>query len=66
MNVILYTTHCPRCSVLEKKLNMKNIAYEECSDIDSMQSKGILQVPVLEVDGNLMDFSTSNKWVNEQ
>lgn len=64
--MILYTTHCPRCSILEKKLNMKNITYEECSDIESMKSKGILQVPMLEVDGALMDFSTSNKWINEQ
>ena len=25
--IILYTTHCPRCKVLETKLNNKNLEY---------------------------------------
>lgn len=66
MSIVLYTTHCPRCSVLEKKLKLKNITYEECSEIAVMKKKGVLQVPMIEVEGNLMDFSTSNKWINEQ
>ena len=27
MEVILYSTNCPRCSVLEKKLSSANISY---------------------------------------
>ena len=33
MNVILYSTHCPKCCVLEKKLKQKNISYDEVNDI---------------------------------
>ena len=31
--VTLYSTHCPRCLVLEKKLKQKNISYQEVNDI---------------------------------
>ena len=63
MSVVLYSTHCPRCSVLEKKLQQKNIAYEEVNDIEIMKEKGYLTVPVLEVDGTSMDFKTAFNYV---
>lgn len=66
MKVILYTTHCPKCSVLEKKLAAKNISYTEITDIDVMTNKGFYAVPILEVDGTIMDFKEANTWVNEQ
>ena len=66
MNIILYTTHCPRCTVLTRKLNAKGIQYIECNDIEQMKNKGIDQVPVLEIDGQLLNFSEANAWVNEQ
>ena len=64
MNVILYTTHCPKCSVLEKKLKQKNISYEEVNDIEIMKEKGYLTVPVLEIDGASMDFKQAVDWIN--
>lgn len=66
MEVILYSTGCPKCNVLKKKLNDKNINFTENNDIDIMTSLGIEQVPVLSVDGELMDFSQANTWVNER
>lgn len=52
------------CNVLEKKLIQKNITFEEINDVDIMKSKGILSVPVLEVDGNVMNFKEAVNWVN--
>lgn len=66
MSVTLYTTHCPKCKVLEKKLNSKNINYNEVTDTNIMISKGFTSTPMIEVDGMIMDFSEANKWVNEQ
>lgn len=66
MKVILYTTHCPKCIVLEKKLKSKNIEYTENTDTDLMISKGFLSTPMLEVDGNIMDFKAANTWINER
>lgn len=64
--VILYSTGCPRCEVLVKKLKEKNIEYTENNSVDEMLALGIQTVPVLEVDGKRMEFTTANKWVNEQ
>ena len=66
MNVVLYSTHCPRCKVLEAKLKQKSIAYEEINDMDVMQSKGFLSVPKLEVDGVVYEFKDAVKWIGEQ
>ena len=66
MSVTLYTTHCPKCKVLEKKLNSKNINYNEVTDTNIMIAKGFTSTPMLEVDGTIMDFAEANKWVNEQ
>lgn len=49
--------------MLEKKLKDKKIEYEEVNDIGIMQEKGITNVPVLEVDGELMDFKTAFNYV---
>ncbi len=64
MSVVLYSTHCPKCSVLEKKLKQKNIPYEEVNDVKIMKEKGYLMLPVLEVDGKSMDFKKAVNWVN--
>ena len=64
MKVTLYTTHCPRCVVLEKKLNAKNIDYVENTDVDLMINKGIMAVPVLEVDEKRLNFKEANEWLN--
>ena len=64
--VTLYTTHCPKCRVLEAKLNKKGIEYQENTDIEYMSSLGIMSVPVLEVDGKLLDFTTANNWINNK
>ena len=64
MEIILYSTHCPRCTVLEAKLKQKNIEYQEINNVDEMLKLGIQSVPQLKVDGKLMDFSEAVKWVN--
>ena len=66
MNIILYSTHCPKCEVLEKKLKSKNIIYTEVNDVNVMLEKGFTQVPILECDGILMDFKKANDWINQQ
>lgn len=66
MNVILYSTGCPKCNILKKKLADAKIDYKVIEDVDVMLSKGLKDVPWLEVDGNLMNFVDSSKWINER
>ena len=64
MEITLYSTHCPRCNVLEKKLQQKNIVYEEINDTAIMEQKGYLSVPILEVNGKSMNFKEAVDWIN--
>lgn len=64
--VTLYSTHCPRCRVLETKLTQKNIEFNIITDIEKMESLGIQSVPILEVDDKLLNFTDAIAWVNKQ
>ena len=64
MEIILYSTDCPKCNVIKKKLSQKNVEFTENNDVDEMLSLGIRSAPYLSVDGKLMDFGAANKWLN--
>lgn len=64
MSINFYTIHCPKCDVLEKKLNNKNIKYTLITDVGVMQQKGFDTMPMLEIDGKSMAFSDAVKWIN--
>ncbi len=66
MEIILYSTNCPKCKILEKKLTEKNIKFTKNNNVVEMTELGIDQVPVLFIDGNRMSFGEANKWINEQ
>lgn len=65
MNMKLYTTNCPLCSVLKTKLNQKNISYEIISDKDVILAEGIKHVPVLEVDGQKLNYGEALEFLRE-
>lgn len=62
--VKLYTTGCPKCNVLEKKLNTKGINFEKITDVDLMLAKGYSAAPVLEVNDKPLSFTEAVAWVN--
>lgn len=64
MNITLYTTHCPKCKVIEKKLESKKIQYTEETNIEKIEELGFVSVPVLQVDGEFLEFADANKWIN--
>lgn len=64
MKVVLYTINCPRCIVLEKKLDAKGVTYEKFEDKDKMIEMGMSTMPVLEVDGIRMNFAEAVNWIN--
>lgn len=64
--IVMYSTHCPKCNVLEQKLNSKNINYGVIDDINIMIDKGFDFLPILEVDGKIMEFNEAVKWINER
>lgn len=63
--ITLYTTHCPKCQVLEKKLEKANILYETCEDTTVMKEKNFTSTPMLEIDGKLFSFKEAIDWINK-
>ena len=66
MVVILYSTNCPRCMVLEKKLNNAGINYSINDNVEEMLALGFMEAPILMVDGKAMNFKEANDWIGEQ
>lgn len=64
--IVMYSTHCPRCLILEKKLNEAGVDYKVCEDKQIMTEKGFDFIPVLEVDGKIMNFKEAMKWANDK
>jgi glutaredoxin len=63
--VTIYTTEtCPKCKVLKAKLEQKGIEYCETNDVNILEQKGIISVPVLAVDDNYMLFKEAIDWIN--
>ena len=54
----------PRCDMLKSKLNAKNVPFVEEKDETIIDSLGIDFLPVLEVDGQLLQLSKANDYIN--
>ena len=65
-SVILYSTGCPKCAVLTKKLDMAGIAYDVITNVDEMTALGIKSAPMLRAGDELMDFAAANAWLRGQ
>lgn len=65
MEIILYTTHCPKCKILETKLREANIPFTINENVKEMLKLGMASAPNLSVDGEILDFGKAVKWVNE-
>lgn len=63
-NIVLYTTGCPKCRILEKKLNDKNINFDVCDDVEKMKELGLSSIPMLNVNGKIMNYYDAVKYVN--
>lgn len=62
---VLYTTGCPKCRILEKKLNDKNVEFDACTNPNKMNELGITSVPVLGLpDGTMLEYFDAVKYVN--
>lgn len=64
--VVLYTTGCPRCKILKKKLDEAGIEHTENNNVDEMLSLGISEVPVLKVNGELLNYNSSIEWLSNR
>lgn len=72
-NIKLYSTGCPKCNIIEKKLNALNAQYDIITDIDEI--KEICEainndsLPLLQVNEAwgivVYDFAGAIKWIKK-
>ena len=64
--IVLYSNHCPCCEVLKARLDESGIDYSINSNTDEMLAQGITHLPMLSVDGKMMDYPAALAWLNER
>ena len=64
--IVLYSTGCPNCKVLERLLKRQNVDFVISDDIEELIKKGFQTAPVLSVDGELKQFKEAIDWVKKQ
>lgn len=65
MSIILYTTDCPKCKILKQKLDEIGLSYDTNTNIKDMIDLGFTEAPMLNIDGEIMNFSNAMKYINE-
>ena len=63
--VVLYSTDCPKCKILKKKLDEKAVVYSYILGAEQMIAKGYTTAPMLEVDDKILGFPDAVRWVND-
>ena len=65
-NIIIYSTNtCFRCKLVKQMLSQHNVEYTETTDIEAMKEKGFKEVPMMEVDGRILDYSDVLTWLKD-
>ena len=68
--VTLYTTHCPKCEVLKRKLTEAQISYKEVDDTAEImkvaENGGFTMAPLLQVGEEILDFSKAVSWIKSK
>lgn len=66
--ITLYSTNCPKCKVLKKKLDQLNVEYDLIEDIDAINkfadNNNIHEAPFLVIDDQILNFKDANKYLN--
>lgn len=65
--IVVYSTHCPQCKVLEKKLQLAGINFDVIDDVNEMNKLGLKSAPAMQVNaGPIMNFKEAIAWVKER
>ena len=64
--ITLYSTGCPKCQVLEKKMRNDGIEFDISDNIDELIEKGFMSAPILKVDDNYFEFKEAIDWLKNR
>lgn len=64
--ITLFSTNCPKCKILERKLHMKNIEYTITNNIQEVIDAGFRSAPILKVNDTYYTFKEAVDWINNE
>ena len=64
--VVLLSTGCPRCKILEMRLKKEGILFDIIDDENKIKEMGFMEVPVLKYGERFMNFKESLDWLSER
>lgn len=64
MDIILYSNNCPRCKILEQKMQEKHIEYNKIEDEEIFHQKQFSFMPMLEIENKLLSFKEAFNYIN--
>ena len=59
MIITLYSTGCPKCQILEKRLKKNNIDFIISDNVDALIEKGFQSAPVMAVGKLFYDYTSA-------
>ena len=59
--IILYSTGCPKCNILERRLTNDKIEFSITDNVDKFIDMGFQNAPVLQIDDNFIDYTNAMK-----
>ncbi len=59
--ITLYSTGCPKCSILEKRLTNDGISFNVSNNIDELINMGFQNAPVLQIGDSFIDYVNAMK-----
>lgn len=66
--IVLYSSsECTRCKIVKNMLDINHIPYDDVTDKELMVDMGFEEVPILEVDGKIIEgFARIITWLEEK
>ena len=59
--ITLYSTGCPNCNILGRRLTNDKIEFTVSNDIDKLVEMGFQNAPILQIDDNFIDYAGAMK-----
>lgn len=59
--ITLYSTGCPKCNILERRLTNDKIDFTIIDDIDKLIEMGFQNAPILQINDQFIEYSEAMK-----
>lgn len=63
--MILFSNDCPKCKILESRLNSKNIEFIKNDNFEKLIEAGFNSAPILKIENKYLTYLEAINWIKE-